>query len=101
MTNVRWARPLSAGKVSNHSVGGATMKLTKMLVISFMLTIVITVKAQAQDITGHDEPIISSSAVSTLPDVIVESVNADDLDGGPVTVIVKNQGPRNAQRFDV
>ena len=77
------------------------MKQKTMLMMSLILGLTITIKAQRQDTTGHDEPIISSSAVNTLADLIVESVNADDLDGGPVTVTVKNQGLRNAERSSI
>ncbi|MBA2734768.1 MAG: hypothetical protein H0U54_18045 [Acidobacteria bacterium] len=77
------------------------MKQKMMLMMSLILGLTITIKAQRQDTTGQDDLVTSSSAVSTLPDVIVESVSAADLDGGPVTVIVKNQGPRKAQQFGV
>ena len=51
--------------------------------------------ANAQVISGADK---LSVAASTLPDLIVVSVDSDNLDNGVVKVKIKNQGQRNAAR---
>ena len=51
--------------------------------------------ANAQVISGADK---LSVAASTLPDLIVVSVDSDNLDNGEVKVKIKNQGQRNAAR---
>jgi len=51
--------------------------------------------ANAQVISGADK---LSVAASTLPDLIVVSVDSDNLDNGVVKVKIKNQGQRKAAR---
>jgi hypothetical protein len=49
----------------------------------------------------YDGPAESSAAIAGLPDLIVMSVDSDNLDHGEVKVKIKNQGQRNAVRSDV
>lgn len=48
-----------------------------------------------------DGPVESSAATPGLPDLVVMSVDSDNLDNGEVKVKIKNQGQRNAVRSDV
>jgi subtilase family serine protease len=48
--------------------------------------------------SAHDK---APSAGATLPDLVVMSIKADNLDSGQVSVKIRNQGQRNAGRSDV
>ena len=52
--------------------------------------------ASAKDVPNKPPP-----TISTLPDLVVLSIKADDLDSGEVSVLIKNQGQRLAGRSDV
>ena len=52
-------------------------------------------------VNEKDVPNKPPKTISALPDLVVMSIKADNLDSGEVSVKIKNQGHRKAERSDV
>src|SRR5256885_9096496 len=74
--------------------------LTTVLLMASVCTGVARVKLPKRDraLLNKELPGDPPAAASTLPDLIVMTVDSDNLDNGVVKVKIKNQGQRNAAR---
>ena len=74
--------------------------LTTVLLMASVCTSVARVKLPKTDraLLNEELPGYPPAAASTLPDLIVISVDSDNLDNGVVKVKIKNQGQRKAAR---
>ena len=74
--------------------------LTTVLLMACVCTGVARVKLPKTDraLLNEELPGDPPAAASTLPDLIVMSVDSDNLDNGVVKVKIKNQGQRKAAR---
>lgn len=79
------------------------LMLASLLVVAGSYTSVAQVGSPTPNgpVGGKDSPNKPPSTISTLPDLVVMSIQADNLDSGEVSVKIKNQGHRKAERSDV
>ncbi len=81
----------------------------KLLIAASLLLVASAYASMAQvgsptpkgPISEKDAPKKPAPTISALPDLVVMSIKADNLDSGEVSVKIKNQGHRKAERSDV
>lgn len=80
------------------SYGDEKMKNKALLVSVFLLALGLIFQPLSRATAGYPTNKEIAPALSHQPDLVVTDVSSDDLDGGKITVTVKNQGDILAQR---